>query len=93
MSKKWEWKSKNKKDKSKYVVPLVVPIVAQLPGYMPLEASQWEQASSGAAVTLFIIMAKDKGNFLCFELLNKQPVLMNEDHNQVQDSHCHVLLC
>lgn len=31
-----------------------------------------------AAVSLFSIMAKDKGNFLCFEILNKQPVLMND---------------
>lgn len=31
-----------------------------------------------AAVSLFSIIAKDKGNFLCSEILNKQPVLMNE---------------
>lgn len=31
-----------------------------------------------AAVSLFSIIAKDKGNLLCFEILNKQPVTMNE---------------
>ncbi len=30
-----------------------------------------------AAVSLFSIIAKDKGNFLCSEMLNKQPVLMS----------------
>lgn len=30
------------------------------------------------AVSLFSIMAKDKGKLLCFEILNKQPVMMNE---------------
>ncbi len=78
---------------SKYVVPLVVPTVAQLPGYMPLEASQWEQASSVAAVTLFPIMAKDKGNFLCSELFNKQPVLMNEAAIKYRIVTASVLLC
>ena len=31
-----------------------------------------------AAVSLFSIMAEDKGNFLCTEILNKRPVLMND---------------
>lgn len=30
-----------------------------------------------AAVSLLSIMAKDKGNFLRLEILNKQPALMN----------------
>lgn len=30
------------------------------------------------AVRLFSIMAKNKGNFLCLEILNKKPVLINQ---------------
>lgn len=62
--------------------PLTVPTVAQLLGYMPLEAFQREQASSrlkqSQQVSLFSIMAKDKGNLLCFKICNKQPLMMNE---------------
>lgn len=31
-----------------------------------------------AAVSLFSILAKDKGNFLRLEIFNKQPALINE---------------
>lgn len=60
-------------------VPLLVPTVAWLhaSGGISVRAGQFP-APTVAAVSLFSIMAKDKGNLLCLRICNKQPLMMNE---------------
>lgn len=85
-----EWVSRDGGKQSKYVVPRYAerrctshgphscPVAwLHASGGISMRAGQFP-AQTVAAVSLFSIMAKDKGNLLCFKICNKQPLMMNE---------------